>query len=197
MFLTLLAIAAAAPSDYEPVMERDDCVFYMGPQEADGVTPVMVECNWSDRDAHEMDALLSQMNNYHEIVWAIEDTRMVRAEGARSLVWQRHVVKGTAPREVMIWMETAPTAAGGTRYSWTTADEDFELSRGAVLAARNDGYWEVNPTVEGVEVVLHGCYDPGGWVPDVLVRWCQTFGADRLMKDAHALTDAPAVADAR
>ena len=193
----MLALATAN-ADFQPVMQRDDCVFSMSQREADGVTPVRVECRWSDRDAPELDTLLSQVGSYHEIVWAIEDSRVVDTRGDRSLVWQRHVVKGTAPREVMVWMEAKPTIAGGTRYSWTTADVDFDLSRGAVEAPRNDGYWEVTPTVDGVEVVLQGSYDPGGWVPDWLVRWCQTFGADRLMKDVRALTvpAAGAVVDA-
>ena len=183
--LLTAAVAVAAPADFHVVMEKEDCTFYMGAREADGVTPVQVECRWSDVEKESLDALLRRVDTYHDIVWAIEDSRVVRVEGERSLVWQRHHVPGTAAREAMVWMAVQPTAAGGTRYAWTTADEAFTSGRGTIQAPRNDGFWEVTPTADGVEVILQGSYDPGGWVPDWLVRWCQTVGAERVMNDLH------------
>ena len=171
-------------------MTRGDCTYFMGERESDGVTPLRVECVWDHIDPDKIDALFGQVAGYDAFIWAIEDTRQVSVDGARSLVWQRHSVPGTAPREVQLWMETQPTEAGGMRYSWTTAGTPFSLGKGAIRAPRNDGYWEVSVGEAGIEVVLQASYNPGGWVPDWLVRWCQTIGAERMMNDIQSLAAA-------
>ena len=112
---------------------------------------------------------------------------------------QRQVVPGTAPRESLVWLAAAPNASGSMTYTWTTAaDEPLDLPDGAVRAPRNDGRWEIHPRADGgVDVVFEIVYSPGGWVPDWLVRWCQTLGADRMMNEIRLFAQQPGATDSR
>jgi len=78
--------------------------------------------------------------------WPLSDTRVERVESNRSLVFQRHEVPGTAPRETLVWLTAEANSAGSICYTWTTAaEEPLTLSDDALRAPRNDGLWEIVP----------------------------------------------------
>ncbi|MFT5682965.1 MAG: hypothetical protein ACI8RZ_003889 [Myxococcota bacterium] len=182
----------AAPGEFQLVRTTEDCRTYMGPQDADGVTPVRIECRWDGVDKTAIEAMFDQLGQYHVFVWALGDSRIERVDPERTLVWQRHEVPGTAPRETLVWLTAADNGVGSRSYTWTTATEEhFTLSSAyAVRAPRNDGMWNIIPDEAGVDVVLELSYDPGGMVPDWLVKWCQTLGADRMMAEIRAIAAA-------
>ena len=174
--------------EYRLVRSTKGCQTYMGPRDVDGVTPIRISCQWQGIDPSSIEAMFDQFGRYHTFVWALSDSRIERTTPGRTLVWQRHEVTGTAPRETLVWLTAASNDAGSRCYTWTTAaDEELVLSKGALRAPRNDGRWNIIPTDDGVEVFLELAYDPGGMVPDWLVRWCQTLGADRMMGEIRAL----------
>ncbi len=181
--------AQAAPGDYQLMRTTEDCRTYMGPRDQDGVTPVRIECRWDGIDPVAIEAMFDRFDSYHVFVWALSDSRIERLEPDRALIWQRHEVPGTAPRETLVWLTVEDNGAGSRCYTWTTATEEhLTLSSAyAVRAPRNDGVWNIFPDEDGVYVVLELAYDPGGMVPDWLVKWCQTLGADRMMAEIRAI----------
>ncbi|MDG1481426.1 MAG: hypothetical protein P8R54_17660 [Myxococcota bacterium] len=180
--------AQAAPGEFQLVRTTEDCQTYMGARDADGVTPVRIECRWDGIEKASVEAMFDQFDRYHEFVWALGDSRIERTEPNRALVWQRHEVPGTAPRETLVWLLAEDNGFGSRRYTWTTApEEELTLSASAVRAPRNDGMWNIIPGDSGVDVVLELSYDPGGMVPDWLVKWCQTLGADRMMSEIQGI----------
>ena len=188
--------AAAAPEDYRLVRTTADCRTYMGPQTDDGATPVRIECRWDGVQPEAIEAMFDRFDRYHVFVWALSGSRIEREEPARSLVWQRHEVPGTAPRETLVWLTAEDNGQGSTRYTWSSATEEpLVLSDGAIRAERNDGLWDIIPDADGVDVVLELTYSPGGLVPDWLVKWCQTLGADRMMADIRAIAAAGGAVD--
>ena len=180
--------AQAAPGEFELVRTTEDCQTYMGPRDDDGVTPVRIECRWDDVTPESIEAMFDQFAHYHVFVWALSDSRIHRTEPDRALVWQRHEVPGTAPRETLVWLRSEANSFGSKRYTWASAnDEPLELSLFATRAPKNNGMWDIIPRAGGVDVVLELSYDPGGLVPDWLVKWCQTLGADRMMADIRTM----------
>lgn len=156
---------------------------------ADDARAVCIRCTWPDVSAAALETLFDRFDDYQRFVWAMTDSSIRRQEEDRALVWQRQTVPGTAPREMLVWLSATANASGSKTYTWTTAEnEPMTTPSGVVRALRNDGRWEIHPRTEGgVEVVFEILYSPGGWVPDWLVRWCQTLGASRMMNEIRTI----------
>jgi hypothetical protein len=135
----------------------------------------------------DFDRLFSDFARYDQLIDAIVTSRVVRVEGARTLVHQVQHTRGISTREVLLWMQRTPVDAGW-RFTWTTASQEpLDLPRGHVRAPRNDGAWEARPHPEGgLEVVHDIAYDPGGSVPGWVVRAAQTGGLAGVMGDVRA-----------
>jgi len=180
--LPFVASLLGSPAHAEAATDR--CQSSVGAPDAAGVRPVQITCRWPDVSAAALEAMFDQYDGYHRFVWALADSEVRQADGHRALVWQRQEVPGAAPRESLVWLEGQPNDSGSRTYTWTTAaSEPLDLSAHAVRALRNDGRWEIVARDKGVDVVFEICYSPGGWVPDWLVRWCQTLGAEKMMDE--------------
>ena len=183
----LLAAALAAPPGFVEVKEAQGCALFKGPTEADGVTPMHAECHWPEVDVAHLQSKLGDYAAYDELIFAITTSEPRRTEGGRTLVHQVQETWGISTREVLVWMSTTPVE-GGVRYTWETAgSEPLEVPDGRVRSPRNEGFWEVGPHPEGGARVVHRvAYDPGGSVPDWVVRRAQVGGMLDVMKDVRA-----------
>lgn len=186
--MVALALSAlAAPTDFHAVSAADGCTVYTGPVGEDGIATLRAECHWPDGDFEVLDAALSRVDRWEDLVWCIADSAVVGRDGDRALVWQRHEVSGIAARENLVWMRSS---GDGTlrRYEWTQAGVGFDAAADAVVPLRNDGFWQVSRAADGgVDVVHEITYDPAGQVPAWLVRWFQRRGALTVLADVHAL----------
>lgn len=187
MWWTVIA-ALAAPPGFQHVKDVAGCELSQGPTEADGVTPMLAACHWPEVDPARLSAMLARFDRYADYIAPVQSSEVVRQEGERALVHQLARTRGIAPREVLLWMEAVPVEGGGTRYTWTSdATLPLELQGNHVRAPRNDGWWEVAPHPEGGARVGHFvAYDPGGSVPDWIVRWAQTGGLSQVMSEMRA-----------
>lgn len=179
----LLPPSHAATTSYSKA-----CKSRISDADADGVRSVRITCSWPEISPESVEALFDRYDGYHRFVWALSATSVRRTEGERVLVWQLQEVAGSAPRESLVWIQGVDNVHGSRTYTWrTAADEPLALTPGSVRATRNDGRWEIIPAAQGIDVVFEIAYSPGGWVPDWLVRWCQTLGAELMMNEIRQL----------
>ncbi|MCB9672669.1 MAG: hypothetical protein H6734_24540 [Alphaproteobacteria bacterium] len=187
--LLVVATALAAPAGYSPTKQVNGCQLYLGPRDADGVTPMAAECHWPEVTIASFDAKLADWNLHDEIFSSVAESRVLRVEGGRSLVKQTHVSSGISDREIIISGQRVALDDGGFRYEWRPSGQPIELQKGNVECPRSEGFWQVRPSPEGgvlVSYELH--YDPGGSVPGFLVRWFQTSGLTEILTNARAAT---------
>ncbi len=186
LLLTTLALASA-PEGYEAMKEGADCTIYKGPEEPDGVSPMVAICHWKEVDPKGLIAKLSDYAAYDDLIFGIVSSDVKRVDGDRTLVHQVQTTKGIATREVLIWMKTEASEKG-TTVSWTTAaEEPLVVAEGNIRSPRNDGAWEVGPHPEGGSQIRHTiAYAPGGNVPGWVVRWFQVGGMLKVMTEVRA-----------
>jgi hypothetical protein len=138
--------------------------------------------------AAKLDALLADYDRYDEFVFPIVESRIVRTEPGRTLVYQRHHYFAIADREGLLWMRAVPRD-GGMSYEWESAnDEPLTLQPGNVRTVRNEGRWFVAPDASGgVRVIHQVSIDPGGSIPSWVTALAGSRGFVRILSDLHAL----------
>lgn len=185
----LLSTALAAPPGYAVSKDGvEGCALYLGPADANGIVPMLAECAWPDVTMDGFRKAFDDWEHHDEIFSSVADSKIVRRDGDRTLLHQRHQSSGISDREAMLWGTAGPVDGGGYRYAWTMAKgEPLEVASGNVPTAFDDGHWIVRPRPEGGVLVEHKLvYDPGGRVPGFLVRWFQTSGLAATVTEAHA-----------
>lgn len=162
------------------------CVLTTGEPVAPGIPAVHAECHWADVEPGAVDAVLSEIGQHDVLFWMIASERVLEADGPRTLVHQRLEVSPLRPREASVWVSRT-VRGDASVIAWELADEGPRPSPGAVRPEVNTGSWTVAPHPGGgTAVTVDLAYDPGGWVPAVLVRWCQGAGAQRALADLRA-----------
>ena len=185
----LFTVAVAAPPGYERSKSGvEGCNLFLGPADANGTVPMLAECEWPDVTVEAFAKSFDDWEHHDEIFSTVADSKVLRVDGARSLLHQRHQSSGISDREAKLWATRAPVDGGGFRYSWTLAkDEALTPASGNVAAAFDDGHWIVRPRAAGGVTAEHKLvYDPGGRVPGFLVRWFQTSGLAATVTEARA-----------
>ncbi len=173
----VVSAALAAPAGFRQISEAVGCKIWLGPADAAGVAPMSAECVWPEVNAAKLGARLARVDGFGDLVFAIVAEKIVRVDGARTLVHQVQSAPVIADREVLLWMTTSHVG-DCWRTAWkTAAEESLTLASGRVRTARNDGAWEVCVEPTGGARVVHDIWlDPGGSVPNWLVRRFQSGG---------------------
>lgn len=182
----LLSVALAAPPGFKVTKTTDHCELSLGPALPNGVVPMRAECHWADLSPDTLHGLLAAWADHDLYFSSVETSDVVRTDGARVWVKQTHVAKGISNREAILVMEKT-AVAGGARYGWTLDNGDAKPADGNVLAAWDDGFWEITAHPSGGTKAVHQlAYDPGGSVPSFLVRWFQTSGLTAVVEELEA-----------
>lgn len=188
LLLWLVASAGADDRGFEPVREDAGCRIAMRPESHPERAAMRADCVWPEVDAAALVARLADYPAYPELVFPIDEARVVREEPGRTLIWQRQSMIGIADREVLLWMRREERD-GGVAFAWqTAAEEPLTLAPGAVRVPRNEGYWWVGPHPGGGVAVVHEiAMDAGGAIPKWVVNLVRSRGFARVMSDVRTL----------
>ncbi|MCA9491428.1 MAG: hypothetical protein KC621_15960 [Myxococcales bacterium] len=177
----LTTAALAAPPNYRPTRSTEHCQMFLGPAMDNGVVPMHAECTWPGVTLEKADALFSSWASHDEIFSSIVSSEVERMDGGVAYVRQVHRAKGISDREALLKMQKTQVD-GGLRFGWTLEPSEARDS-GHVMVAFDTGYWEFRDGPDGLVVVDHLEYDPGGSVPGFLVRWFQTSGLETVLSE--------------
>ena len=188
MFILTGLLAQAAPPGFEVTKTENDCTFYVGPKDEQGVAPIRAECHWRELSPEKLDSLVVDWAGHARYFWSVKAGEELRTDGGRTLVHQTHQASGISDREVWVWMYKEPAANNGNRYAWTMEGAaQGTVAKGNVLCARDDGHWEIRPHKDGgSEVIYHLAYAPGGSVPGFAVRMFQVGGLVKLIGELRS-----------
>lgn len=150
----------------------DGCTYFKGAQEGD-ITPIRVECEWSDVDAGKMHQLLSRPESHDRVFGGLSEANLLSREGALTRVYQRFAARGITDREVVVEYE-ATTVDGGKRYGWRKSVDQSTLRGDAVEVPDTTGLWEVRESEGKVQLTYELRMKLGGMVPSFAVKWAQT-----------------------
>ncbi|MCA9495073.1 MAG: hypothetical protein KC621_34330, partial [Myxococcales bacterium] len=171
---------------FEHVRDQDGCAIAMRPPSHAEGAAMRADCSWPDVDPVRLVDLLSHYEGYPDLVFPIDEARVVREEADRSLVYQRQSMIGIADREVLLWIGRADAGAA-TTFSWSVAaDEPLDLRPGAIRTPKNTGYWSVEPLDGGSHVVHEIAMDAGGSIPAWIVNLVRTRSFAKIMSDVRA-----------
>lgn len=189
--LTLLAIAHATPGpEFELLKQVGDCTFRKREKTEERGAAMWASCTWSEVDPARARQLITDLDNYEDLIWPISESRVERAEAGRQLVYQRQHIWALSDREVLLWVsvDDRPEQA---LVRWEVADElPLELSDGAIRTPVNTGFWRVEPNPDGAgTVVTHQIEVQAGGLalPQWLIRAIQTRGFNRILSDVREL----------
>ncbi len=181
--LLLATTALAAPDGYKPTKDFDDCQLYAGPKMSDGVQPVMAECSWPEFTVEQAEKQLVQGELHDDIFRSVTRSDKLPSGNYR----QTHQASGISDRELIVSITRSDLPGGGFKLLIKDQDEPFDLTEGNVKTARDITWWEIRPREGGgIDVTYYMEYDPGGRVPDFIVRSFQTGGVRDVVNDLRA-----------
>ncbi len=185
LVLPVLLSSPARAQGFEHVRDADGCAIAMRAATDTTVAAMRAECRWPDVQPAALAALIADYARYPDLVFPIDEARVVRVEGERTLVYQRQ--SGLSDREVLLWMTTT-TEGAKTTVSWSPArEEPLELRPGAIRTPENTGAWSVEPDEGGGAKVVHEiALDAGGSVPQWIVGMVRTRSFAKIMSDVRA-----------
>jgi hypothetical protein len=190
LFLALSANAADPPV-FEPLHSEGACDFSRSTTTRDGFPVLRAECRWPELDPARLDALLGDWAGHQHIWSMVTNSQVIEQRERDTLVRHVHQAPAMVDREILLrmWVEEIP---GGHRYSWTRAEPQPPPGEGRVGVVLDDGMYTVLADGAGTHLVSTLCYDPGGYIPDALVRWFQVLGMPRFLEELReAATTGP------
>ena len=170
--MTPTVFFAIATAGWTVSNEADGCTYYKGAPEGD-ITPIRVECDWTDVDAGKMHRLLARPGNHDGVFGGLSEADVVEEQGALSRVYQRFAARGMSDREVVVEYSTS-SVDGGKRYRWRKAKDQSDLRGDAVEVPATSGLWEVTEEGEHVRLTYELRMKVGGMVPSFAMKWFQT-----------------------
>ncbi len=179
--MTPSLVYALATAGWTVSNTSDGCTFYKGTTEGD-VTPVRVECDWTDVDAGKMHRLLSRPESHASVFGGLAEAKVLSEEGARATVYQRFAALGIGDREVVVDY-TESSIANGRQYLWRKSADQSGLRGDAVEVPDTSGKWEVTENGEHVQLVYELRLKIGGMVPGFAVKWAQTSAIQQTIVD--------------
>ncbi len=187
---SLMAFFADPP--FPTVGRTEHCELRKRPKTDERGAAMWARCVWPGIDPTRVRTRLLELDRYAEWIWPIAESRILREESGRLLVYQRQEVWALADREVLLWVRPQ-RASDMVVVSWEAASElPLRLQPGSVRTPRNTGFWAVRPAGDGVEVVHQIELDAGGLpLPRWLVRAIQTRGFARILRDLREASSGP------
>ena len=177
---------ALAADGWEVLKETDHCSYARGPDEADGNSPLAVTCTWPHVAFDDLEKVLVDYAA-HDDVWesVATATDAGETEDGRAKVHHVHALPGVADREIeLTWTRTEED--GAVRHHWEKSAVQPEIHEDRVNPARDDGYYLVRPEGDGVVLEALFVYDPGGAIPDWIVRATQVTSAALMIEELEA-----------
>lgn len=188
-WLPALAIADPVPDDgFRFARTTSGCTVDMRPESHPDGPAMRATCRWPEVDPEAFAAAVSEPSTYTAHVFPLDESRVVRFEPGRMLVYQRQSVTGLATREVLLWMTVERAADGAVAVAWRAANEEpLTLQPGAVRTPKNSGYWRVRPDPAGGTLAEHGIeVQGGGQVPKWIVQFARNWAYNRILADSRA-----------
>ncbi len=183
----LLLLSSLAFAGWTKNAEENGCVFYLGDRQG-AYAPVRAECVWPIAP-EKLQKLLAAEGAHDDYFTSVAESTVIGPTSGGNLVYQRHQASGISDREIMLVMGTE-TIPGGTRYTWTRAQDQSKVTGEHVPCVVDTGKWEVSAEGTGSRVVYELMYDPGGSVPSFLVRWFQGSGTRTLVGELRKWAEA-------
>lgn len=177
---------ALAGDGWEVLKETDHCSFARGPAEDDGNLPLAVSCAWPHVDVETLEKVLVDYAA-HDDVWESVATATDAGETDEGLprVHHVHALPGVADREIeLTWTRTEDD--GAIKHAWEKSTVQPTIDPDRVIPDRDDGYYLVRPEGEGVVIEALFVYDPGGSIPDWLVRATQVTSAVMMLEELES-----------
>lgn len=191
MWWLSLALAEEPVVEAEPaweiVKESEDCSFARGPE-----AQLVASCTWPDVQAARLDELLSDFAGAQEIWASVESSAIQGEPGSEGTpVFHVHSIPGLSDREILLlWKRVEED--GALRFSWTRAPEQPKVAEGRVNVPRDEGYYLIRSEGEGIALEALFIYEPGGSIPDWVVRATQVTSADVMLGELReAATKVP------
>ena len=170
--MTPTVLFALATAGWTVSNKSDGCTYFKGAAEGD-ITPIRVECAWTDVDAGKMHRLLARPGSHDGVFGGLAESRLVEEEGSRSRVYQRFAATGMSDREVIVDYDTT-AVEGGRRYFWRKSTDQSALRGDAVEVPETSGLWEVTESQGQVRLTYELRMKVGGMVPGFAMKWFQT-----------------------
>lgn len=177
----LILLAGVAHAGWTVDHQEDGCTFYKGSVE-NGVTPVRVECDWTDIPAADLHAFLAKPENHDSAFTGLAEATLVNRSGEKYQVYQRFEAKGITDREVVVEYKTE-AVPNGKRYGWKKAADQTGLKGDCVEVPTTQGKWEVVEQDGKVKVVYELRMLVGGMVPGFMMKWFQGGAIRQTLKD--------------
>jgi hypothetical protein len=160
------------------VAQRADCAITKGDRDNRGTDLIVATCHWN-ADFARVQAVIRDAPS-HVFFSSVVVSRSL-ADGR---IVQVHQASGISDREVTLDFTETAVGEGGVRVSWTKSGKQEPIGDGRVEVVINDGYWEVHAAGEGkVKVIYSLRYDPGGRVPNWVVRAFQKNGIADIVEE--------------
>ncbi len=184
----LVAVGTAADEGFSELRTTHDCVLAARPSDHAAGSAMRATCEWPDVEPGVLGRLMSDLDRYEELVFALVESEVRERRDDRLLVYQRQSVFGISDREVLLWVDVVE-GPGVTVVSWRQADgEPLALRSGAIRTPRNEGFWRVEPLEDGGSRVVHQIgVDAGGRIPAWIVRLVRSRGFARVMKQVRSV----------
>ena len=179
--MTPTVVFALASAGWTVSNQADGCTYYKGATEGE-ITPIRVECEWSDVDAGKMHRLLSRPESHAGVFGGLAEADLVTKEGGITRIYQRFAARGITDREVVVDYRTT-SVDGGKRYGWRKAGDQSSLRGDAVEVPDTSGLWEVREDGENVKLTYELRMKIGGMVPSFAVKWAQTSAIQDTIDD--------------
>jgi hypothetical protein len=179
--MTPTVVFAMATAGWTVSNQADGCTYFQGSPEGD-ITPIRVECDWTDVDAGKMHHLLSRPDTHDGVFGGLAEASTVQKEGALTRVYQRFAARGIGDREVVVDYSTS-SVTGGKRYGWRKSADQSGLRGDAVEVPETSGLWEVTEDGEHVKLTYELRMKVGGMVPSFAMKWFQTSAIQDTIMD--------------
>ncbi len=190
LFLAMSALGGEPPH-FEPLHCEGGCSFARSSPQADGFPILRAECLWPELAPEQLHRLLGGWGG-HQAIWSmVQSSRIVEEHEDGALVVHVHTAPMMVDREILLrmWSEEVD---GGRVFRWTRAEPQPAPQEGRVGVERDDGVYTVLREGEGVRLISTLHYDPGGSIPDALVRWFQVLGMPRFLEELRVAAGAEA-----
>ena len=161
--------------------QQEDCIYYRGETESNGVVPVRAECDWAI-DADAATRMLADQGIHDQIFDAVAESTVLSEDENRRRVYQVQRARGVADRHVILDY-TREAIEGGWRFQWVKAADQSSLRSDAIEVEVTEGLWQIRETEEGLHLEYELRYLPGGSVPAFLMGWFQGVGTRLVIDD--------------
>ncbi len=171
--VTVLVFSLAAPAFAERIVVREENGITVEEEGAPGrALPILTGTTTMAVPPAQVAAWITATHTYTDWMHNCEEARLVREEGDVRVGYNR--IGSPWPvsdRDVVLRSTSSELEGGGIRIEFrNTTEENVPVASGVVRMPRLVGSYELRPVEAGTRVVYTVDSDPGGSLPDWLIR---------------------------